>query len=462
MENLKQNWLKSFIIGIIVAITGSTGIGTIISSTMDVASGTPIQSVVKDLAVDSVKDTAIKTLYGDENDQESIGSMFNRNKYKHVSDKKSGPIGWIAPGWYVECYRIETDAFIGNRKYNKANGVNVKWNMANPTNFEIGNYKNNVAYSDSYVAYDSNTFKLVLGEVKKAKLNGYVVVYDEYYNTYELIEYKKGKETGYKLRNTDGKIYYSKDDEDIAVYNEEKKSFEKLKGLFNKKPSVNITKNADGYTYDFDKYSYSLYDNLDYVEYNSDKINFKGNAYSYTCEYNYKKDEAVTYRFETMRRLQVECTDGTIGEVLAVDDSDNSKEAITAKSISIALIKIGAHATVDTLMTGNLAVLDTAVELTTGESISDTLNVQLDNFIDDVFDEESELNENISNFNDKVNGVVDNITDFSDDRSLEEKIQDGLKGDDYDRWDDVQQEVGPDGKTTYTLPSGVSFTISED
>lgn len=450
MENLKQKWLKSFIIGLVVTITGSTVIGTIASSIIDVASGTPIQSVVKDLAVDSVKSKALDVLYGDSDNSSSVGYMFNKNKYKYVSDKKSGPIGYIAPGWDVECYRIETDAFIGNRKYNKANGVNVKWNMVNATDFEIGNFKKNVAYSESYVAYDSSSFKLVLGEIKRSKLNGFILVYDEYYNEYDLIQYKKGKETGYKIDYIDGEIYYLNKDKKVAIYNEDKGSFKKLDGLFKKEPSVEITKHEDGYTFDFGDYEYRVYNDKDYLEYNSDVIDFKGNAFSFECEYNYKKDESVTYTFETMHRLKVECTDGTIGEVLVVDDADMSIEAITAKSISIALIKIGAHATVDALVEGNLDLLDKTVKLFTGESISDMINCELDKIIDDAFDENSDLNKNIKEFNE----IVDTITDFSDDRSLEEKLKEG-KIDEQE----IKTETDENGEDTLILPSGVKVKI---
>lgn len=463
MSDVGKKWVKSFIIGLIVAVTGSAGIGTLVSSISDVASGTPIQSVVKDIAVDTAKDAALDTLYGSEDDNDSISHMFDKNKYKYVSDKKSGPIGWIAPGWYAEVYRINTDAYIGNRKYNDANGVNMKWNMVNATDFEIGNFKKTAAYSESYVAYDSNTFKLIFSELNKGRLDGFTLVYDEYYNTYELIEYKKGKETGYKITETDGQIYYIKNDENIAVYNENSNKFEHFSSFGNKQPELTVSKNGNETIYNCGEYEYRLYTGQDYIEYKSNVIDFKGNAFSFVCNYNYSEEEKVTYTFETMYRLGIECTDGTIGEVLVLEEGDTSEEAITAKSISIALMKIGAHATVDVLVSGDLAMLDTAVELATGQSISDRLNYEIDNIIDDAFDEESELNQTIDN----VGEALEDITDPDDYRSWEDRIEDAFEDgeeneDTSDMFNESNKEVDENGQVYYTLPNGIKVTFGEN
>lgn len=458
MSDVGKKWLKSFAIGLIVLVTGSAGIGTLVSSISDVASGAPIQSVVKDIAVDTAKDAALDTLYGSEDDNDSISHMFNTNKYKYVSDKKSGPIGWIAPGWYAEVYRINTDAYIGNRKYNDANGVNMKWNMVSATDFEIGNFKKTAAYSESYVAYDSNTFKLIFSELNKGRLDGFTLVYDEYYNTYELIEYKKGKETGYKIAETaEGIVEYIKNDDVIAVYNWEEGKFERQKGFGEVKVPIEISKNGTEVTYRFADYTYKLYNGQDYIEYTSNVIDFKGNAYSFVCNYNYSDEEKVTYTFETMYKLGIECTDGTIGEVLVLEDDDTSEEAITAKSISIALMKLGAHATVDVLIAGDLAMLDTAVELTTGQSISDRINYELDNIIDDVFNEDSKLNQTI----DDVGNLVEDITDIEDNRSLEEKVEDTFTYDEeaVDIFENATTYENEEGKTIHELPNGVKITF---
>ena len=135
--------------------------------------------------------------------------------------------------------------------------------------------------------------------------------------------------------------------------------------------------------------------------------------------------------------------------------------SITAKSISIALIKIGAHATVDTLIEGDLAMLDTAVELATGVSISSTINYQIDNIIDDVFDENSELNKTINNIAEKIDNVGDNLTDLDDPRSLEDKVKDGLGlVEEEPIFDPSTEVVNEDGSSTFTLPSGVNVTIN--
>lgn len=433
MSNFGTKWLKAFIPAALVLMTGIGGIGTLVSGAISVASGSPIKSVVKDVAVDTAKEKAINTIYGSSDDNNgSILDLFKKQKYKAVSDKKSGPWGYIAPGWYIECYRINNSAYMGNRKYNKARGTNIRWDMTNATDFEIANFKKNVPYSDSYIAYDSNSFTFVIGELKKAQLNGYTLVYDEYYDKYKLINYKKGKEK----KSIELNELESQNIKGIQVNKTDDSTYE-----------INIPKENRTYIINTE-------DNT--VKYESDHCLFEGSAFQFSCKYNYnvKKEEWVKYDYTVMQNIKVNCSDGTVGEIKMLDDKDESKEAVTAKTLSIALIKLGVHTTVDIIVSDSIGALDTAVEVATGQSISDMINVQVDKIIDGAVD-------NIEKSN---NNTEDNSKNYTIERTdegfvVKEEGTDTNEGNENEEDDSMFSDENKNEDGSYTLPSGVKISF---
>lgn len=139
------NFGESFKRNLIVAVFGFLGlggIGTLINGVASVKSGSPIASVVKDITIDSTKGMALDYLHGDDNSSGfSITNLFSKSKFKSVSDKKSGIIGYWKSAWDSEVYRVDKTVYIGNRRFNKPNGANLGWSAVNATDFEIGDYK---------------------------------------------------------------------------------------------------------------------------------------------------------------------------------------------------------------------------------------------------------------------------------------------------------------------------------
>lgn len=455
-----------------IGMVGLGGVGSVVSNVAFAPKNTPISSIAKNVALDTAKSTALNTLYGNDSSF-SIGDLIKRSKYKAVSDKKSGPIGYFAPGWYVEGYRIGTDCFIGNRKYNKARGVNLKWSMLNATDFEIGNYRNNNAKNGVYIAYNSDTSLFLIGDLKHYKLNGYCLELDEYYGTSSFVEYKKGKPTGYAIKMDDGTLNLYKDDELIGTYNEESDSFEMTKkSLFGKKQPTGIDIDFgdgwDEYIVKQDDQVYTISSN-NYVEFMSDDCEFNGTAFEFKCKYNYnKKDEWVEYDYTMLTQIIVNCSDGAYGEVLRVSDEDTSEAANSMRALSEAIRRVGIQAVSDTIIdaveTGvpELKALDLMLELSTGEGFSDRITSTIENTL-------TTDSENDKSFTEKLTDTYDNLTNTDDYHDLGDKIKDGLGIETYEEKsereargrDEALHEAfeHPNEDGSYTLPSGAQIRI---
>ena len=439
--------LRNFIIGL-VGLLGIGSLTSVVSGMLSVASGSPIKSVVKEVVSDSAKENALNTLWGrDGNDNGfSLPSLFSKTKFKEVSDKKSGPWGYIAPKWYAEVYRIDTSVYIGNRRFNKPNGVNMKWSTTDSSSFEIGDFKKGVTHSDSYIAYDANSCEFVIGNLKKYKLNGYCLVYDEYYKRFEFKEYKKGKPTGYSFKVSKGDLKYYKDKKVVGTYNSKSGNFDvKKNSIFNffnriKNPNdlVKVKVIDNGYKFIVDNSTYTISTDDDNITYKSDNCKFKGNAYKFNCTYKYNKKHSITYDFTTLTHLGISCTDGTRGEVKIVDDSDSSESALTLKAISEAVAKVGMKAVVDTVIetasegVPQIKALDMLLKVTTGQGLSDSIMSKI---------EDSGSNDGSnSSITDKIRDTYNNITNQDDYHSLGDKIKDGLGIETYEEKEEKRRE----------------------
>ena len=110
------------------------------------------ESVIKNTAkaigavqtIQDDKETRDKTFNALNDALDTAKTKFGFGKYKTVTDKKSGPIGYLAPGWYSEVYRIGTDVYIGNRKYNQPRGINFKLDATDVMGFEVDDFKNGI------------------------------------------------------------------------------------------------------------------------------------------------------------------------------------------------------------------------------------------------------------------------------------------------------------------------------
>ena len=98
VEGFGKKWLQKVIVSLVVMATGVSGIGAVVNVVMNIASGSPIQEVVKDVATDAVKTKATEALTG----AVQTNSSFGGPKYKMVSYKKSNIFGYLRPGWDSE------------------------------------------------------------------------------------------------------------------------------------------------------------------------------------------------------------------------------------------------------------------------------------------------------------------------------------------------------------------------
>jgi hypothetical protein len=451
----------------ICSVLGVSGVALVANTVLSVASGKPVDRVVKDVvtsdfAKDVARSEASKLLFGG-SDNSGLNTKFQSSKYVSVSDKGSSIINYWSPKWYSEVYRVDNDAYIGNRHFNKPSGVNMCWSMANGSDFEIGDYKRGSAYRNSYIAYDSESFTLTIGELKKSKLNGYILVFDEYNQTYKLVEYKKGKTTGYSLVwDNDDTLKYYKDDKKIGSYDTDKK---KLKitaksSLFSKykQPDIKIKFSDNEYTFSQDDYKLSIEPYTNSITYKSDYCSFEGNAYKFDCTYNLDKDgdDWFKYTYTTMTNIELEGSDGTVGEIIAAS-SEDSEDSLTVEAFSDMIINFGISKVTDTLVNAGFSAIPelSALDKACGGMISGTISDKISDMVSDSIDSDDDdsITDDIS---DSANNVYDNLSNEDDYHSLGDKIKDGLGIETYEEQKEEEQSEKQERAEQYFTDSSSS------
>lgn len=397
------------IVGVLTTAIGVGGIATVAGGIMDVATGSPVKEVAKNVVMDSAKDKAVKALNGAIQENDS----FNSQKYQSVSYDKSGIIGYWKPGWDSEVYGYEDGVYIGNRSHNKPTGMNLKWNNRNAMDFEIGDFKKDNVKSGEYIGYDSDTFSLVFGTVEKYKLNGLVVEYDEYSNTATVSEYKKGKEKiEYATISSDNDIKYTTDKSELEDND------------------ISISGDDTGYTIKSGAKTVFVNCADDRVVYSSNTYDFDGNAFKFLCSAAIKdnvNEDWISYDYEVANKIHINQSDGTDGEVKLVSDSDKenvSDDHVNIEALSKYLIKEGAHATVEILIEDRIGVINDLVEVTTGESVSDRVNDAVDKVVDDVADS---VKEKMQESTEQSSEYHDERQDRSFDETMEDLNRKGIK-----------------------------------
>ena len=346
---------------------------------------------------------------------DSASKTFGFGKWKYVSDKGSGPIGYLAPGWYSEVYRVDTNVYIGNRKYNKPRGINFSLDATDVMGFEVGDFKNGAVKQGGYAGYSADDFCLFLGNVKKYKLDGWVLMYDEYNNDVKMTYYKKG-ETKYGLELSDEEINYVDlaTNDVLAEYNFDTSEFVETKksGWF----SSNLPKDDMQLKFEDGVYYVSLEDqSWEYDSYDG-KVNydngagfqFDGNAYAFscTCEYN-KKGETITYDFQTLKGVKISQSDGTVGEVISTSENEATNNFMD--QLSTLFSEVGSNA--GRYAVGELVSLTVdsvpyigTIDLLTGGKISDTIT-------DGVMDGLESNDDSVSSVTDKLMNSAGDLFD---------------------------------------------------
>lgn len=320
MLKLKKAVLLLCVLTLLVGVTGC--------SSSSVASTSLIKDVVKDVAKDEAKEQALSALYG-VGTKNSLSSLFSGNKFSQVSNKKQGFFKSRSKDYYSEVYYLDSDSdyvYIGDRYKNLPNNVNLKWSRFNATDFEIGTYKKGVVYSNTYIAYDSESATLVLGECKKGKLNGKIVIYDAYNNTLSIKDTKSGKTESYSSNVDLG-------------------------------DSIELSYSGSSITY------------------KSDTCTFEGTPFKFKCTYKYNDENSISFDYTVLQNIEISQTDGTTGE-LKIVESNNSKECEVLSDYLIDLgLKSVSKLCWNTIEAGFPAakILDVSAEVLTGEGLEDRL-----------------------------------------------------------------------------------------
>lgn len=368
MFKLKKAVSIFCIVILLVSITGC--------SSSHIVSTSLVKDVVKDVAKDEIKEQALSSLYGVDT-KNSLSSLFSGNKFSQVSDKKQGFFKSRSKNYYSEVYYLDSDSnyvYIGDRYKNLPNNVNFKWSRFNATDFEIGTYKKGIAYNNTYIAYDSESATLVLGECKKGKLVGKVVIYDAYNDTLSIKDTKSGK---------------------VESYND----------------SVKLN----------DSVELSYLDSK--IIYKSNTCSFEGTPFKFKCTYKYDDENSISFDYTVLQNIEISQTDGTTGE-LKIVESDNSKEC---KVLSDYLVDLGLKSVsklcMNTIEAGFPAVkiLDVSTEVLTGEDIEDRLTDLIKNGFKTI--QENDIVDKAQN---KVNEIVNGKDKNAE---LKDKSYDDIKSD---------------------------------
>lgn len=378
MEKFSSTLIRNIIVAVVSVSSVGSGVGVLVSGAISLASGSPIKSVVKDTVVDEVKLSAMNYLYGADEQSVSLADIVGSRKYSTVSDKKQGIFQYWKHDYYSEAYLYDGSVFIGDRQHNKPNSVNLAWNVVDCASFELGNYKKGNLRDGSYIAYDGMSASFVIGQLKKTKLTGYCLVYDEYNNVYSFDYYKKGKKKGSMAFDDSGVLSYTKSNGKVVAY-------DFLSGEFDKAVDgdVVVTDLDDGrYKFILDGRSYLIDTADNYIVYEADDCDFSGSPYKFDCTYQIG-DEWVTYNYLVYTNVTLTQSDGTYGEVKVVSDSDDAYTLGTE-----ILVEFGLHTFIDTCVetaiSGNpyLIAANEFLRLTTGKGAEDRIN----DFVDDLIE----------------------------------------------------------------------------
>lgn len=342
-----------------------------------------VKDVVKDVVKDDAKEVALNAIYGVDT-KDSLSSLFSSSKFSNVTADDQSFLKGLKKDYYSEVYYRENDdyVYVGDRYKNNPNNVNFKWNRYNATDFEIGNFKSGIAYTGTYIAYDSETATLVMGELEKGKFIGNIILYDAYNNQ-----------------------MYIKNDKCINCFSEN-----------------NLTiYHDDGNGYEYDHFcrfapnentEVTFFTNrLDDITYKSDTCEFYGTPFKFTCTYKYDAENSITFDYTVLQNVLISQTDGTEGE-LKIVESDESQEC---KVLSDYLIDLGVKSVsklcVDTIEAGfpSIKLLDAGLEVTTGDGLEDRLTDLI----------KSGFEENIGNK--VVDSVKDKVDTFINGEDSQEK-----------------------------------------
>lgn len=274
-----------------------------------------------------------------------------------MSNNKQGFFKSRSKDYYSEVYYLDSDSdyvYIGDRYKNLPNNVNLKWSRFNATDFEIGTYKKGVAYSNTYIAYDSESATLVLGECKKGKLKGKIVIYDAYNNTLSIKDAKSGKVESYNSSIDLG-------------------------------DSIELSYSGSSITY------------------KSDTCTFEGTPFKFKCTYKYDDENSISFDYTVLQNIEISQTDGTTGE-LKIVESDNSKECAVLSDYLVDLgLKSVSKLCMNTIEAGFPAakILDVSAEVLTGEGLEDRLTDLIKNGFETI-----QENDIVDKAQDKVDEII--------------------------------------------------------
>lgn len=278
----------------------------------------------------------------------------------------------------MKVYYLDSDSnyvYIGDRYKNLPNNVNLKWSKLNATDFEIGTYKKGVVYNNTYIAYDSESATLVLGECKDGKLVGKYIVYDAY---------------------NDLVLYGTSDSNELHEFIRDEDIFPDNRGCY-RLDLGNDTVIAEFWYNGFFKYY-------------SDTCTFEGTPFKFKCTYKYDDENSISFDYTVLQNIEISQTDGTTGE-LKIVESDNSKECEVLSDYLIDLgLKSVSKLCMDTVEAGFPAVkiLDVSTEVLTGEGLEDRLTDLIKNGFETIKE---------NNTVDKVKNKVDEVINGKDENA---------------------------------------------
>lgn len=402
---------KKNLISSLFGLFGIGGVlGAVLTGAVGVHHGSPVSSVVKETVIDASKAAALDYINGDNSDF-SLNNLIDRSKYKSVSDKKQGFFKQFSKKYYSEVYMYDSAIHIGNRRFNKPNGVNLVWSQ-NATDFEIGNFKNGTAKQSSYISYNSETALLTAGELKNYKLNGYCLVYDEYYNKAKFVYFKNGK-------NKDNIEIVLNEDYTIDYYKngKVKASYDFDKGKFNKriKGDVEITDYGAVVEVVSGESKWCIDKDIDHINYFSDYCSFNGNAFKFTCLYYTSKQKGLEARdyidfdYTALEGIELSQSDDSYGEVKVVSEDPTAR--ITVEMLTRVGLKAFIDTAVDCAVGGNPYVVaaDLTLQAATGQGLSDAVSDLLIGAVDSV---QSEYDEDYVDHSDEYIEDDGNLSDI--------------------------------------------------
>ena len=370
---------------------------------------------------------------------ESASRDLGLSKWKTLTEKKSGPIGYWKGGYDSEVYLISPYAYIGNRRFNKPRNINLKIDARNGMGFEVGDFKDDSVKEGSYVGYDSDNFMLMLGSVYKYELDGWCLVFDELNQEIKFIDYDRGDPEGYINFPDDSDIPTYNDFEDnkvLAEYDFDDKTFKKVKKGDIPDDDMKI-ENNDGVIYfkdnDKNKWEWNVYDNT--FTFKGETIDFSGNAYQCSIKGYYKgKDNWISYDWNTMSHCKIAQSDGSYGEFKFASNEETATFFDNFSSMMSDACKFGASYAVDEVINTAIDCVPYlgALDTISGGQISDCAREMLDGVV-----EESTG----TRLDDLIDGVTGFNKDDKDDENSSVKDETELDEKDVNEKEESQEEM---------------------